>query len=1056
MVKQKFDSFTILTKINPMKRNYLLFVLLVFSTLGYAQGIDIQGTVKEKNTGLAIPGVNIQIKNGNIGTSTDLDGKFKLQNIPRGSVVVVSYIGFETYELVVSKSETDLSIYLKEDSNTLEEVVVIGYGTQKKSVVTGAISSVKAADIEKVPNGRIEQTLQGRVSGVTIAAQSGQPGAASTVRVRGLTTFDTYGGNNPLWVVDGIIVDSGGIGFVNQSDIESIEVLKDAASLAIYGARAASGVILVTTKKGKAGKISVNYTGFMGVSSPEKTLKLLNATQYAALMNEKSVAAGGAVLFQNLSGLGRGTDWQKEIFSNNAMRSSHEVSFSGGNEVSKFFASFGVQDQEGIVSKPISNFNKKSIRLNSTHNLSDKIQIGQTLGYTHQKGVGLGNTNSEYGGPLSSALNLDPITPVIVLDPIVSSSSLYTSNPVFRDTNDNPYGISSLVGQEMSNPVAYVNTRLGNYNWSDDFIGNAFAEIKPLENLKIKTSMGGKIAYWGEETFTPKYFLSPTVLASQNSLSRATNQTFAWNIENTASFSKNVGSHDFTILAGQGVYIDGNVKGSYVAHTNLPVNDFREASFNFPLPNAQRIGVGYNTQEHRVTSLFSRLNYSYDEKYLFTGIIRRDGSTNFGPNNKFGVFPSFSAGWVVSKEGFWKENQLINSLKIRGGYGVTGNDAIAPNGFLALIDGGRNYTFGSSGSTILSGNSPSAPSNPDLKWEETSQLNIGFDAKLFNNLNLVVEYFNKKTTGILQYVDLPGYVGATGSPLGNVADMDNKGLEFELGYRKSFGELNFSANGNVSYLKNEVTYLGQGKEFITSGAAGFQSMGEITRTKVGQPYNSFYGFKTAGIFQTQDEIDSYKNTSGNLIQPYAVPGDFRWTDTNGDGSITNEDKQFLGSPLPKFTFGMTLNFDYKGFDLMAFAQGASGNKIFQGIRRLDIQNSNYQTVAMSRWTGPGTSNNYPRLTNNDTNGNFGNASDFYLENGDYVRLKVVQLGYSFAPNLVNSLGAQKVRFYLTGENLLTLTKYTGYDPEIGGNILGIDRGYYPQARTFMFGAQVQF
>ena len=1029
------------------------FLSLFFSIYGQAQELVVKGKVYDEN-GLSIPGATILIKGTTKATTSDFDGLFEIK-APKNGVLLISFIGYTTVQESIN-GRTNLSVKLKSQSQDLNEVVVVGYGTQKKSVVTGAISSVKAKDLEKVPNGRIEQTLQGRVSGVTIAAQSGQPGAASTVRVRGLTTFDTYGGNNPLWVVDGVIVDSGGIGYVNQSDIESIEVLKDAASLAIYGARAASGVILVTTKKGKSGKISVNYTGFTGVSSPEKTLKLLNASQYGALMNEKSVAAGGSVLFPNLSALGTGTDWQKQIFNNHAMRTSHEVSFSGGNEVSTFFASFGIQDQEGIVSRDISHFGKKSIRLNSTHNLSKKIQIGQTLGYTHQKGVGLGNTNSEFGGPLSSALNLDPITPVVITDPIVANSSIYTSNPVFRDANGNPYGISSLVGQEMSNPVAYINTRLGNYNWSDDFIGNVFAEIKPIENLKIKSSMGGKLAYWGDEAFTPKYYLSPTVLASQNSLTRATNQTFAWNIENTASYTKTLGSHDFTLLLGQGVYIDNNTRGSYVAHTNLPVNDYTQASFNFPLPTAQRVGASYTAQEHRVTSLFSRLNYSYNEKYLFTGIIRRDGSSNFGPNNKFGIFPSFSAGWVVSKEGFWKENKIVNSLKFRGGYGVTGNDAIAPNGYLALIDGGRNYTFGSSGSTISSGNSPSAPSNPDLKWEQTSQVNIGFDAKLFTDLNLTVEYYNKKTTGILQYVDLPGYVGATGSPLGNVADMQNKGVEVELGYRKKIGEFNISANGNVSYLKNEVTYLGQGKEFITSGVAGFQSMGEITRTQVGQAYNSFYGFKTAGIFQTQDEVNAYKNASGGLIQPNARPGDFRWTDTNGDGVITNDDKQFLGSPLPKFTFGFTLNLEYKGFDLTAFAQGATGNKIFQGIRRLDILNANYQTEALSRWTGPGTSNSYPRLTNNDTNGNFGNSSDFYLENGDYLRLKLVQLGYTLPTSLVNKVGAQKVRFYVTGENLLTLTKYTGFDPEIGGNILGIDRGYYPQARTFMFGANVQF
>jgi len=1029
------------------------FLSFVFSSTLQAQDLAVKGKVVDES-GVSVPGATILIKGTTKATTTDFDGVFEIK-APKNGILMISFIGYSTVQESIN-GRNSITVKIKSQSQDLNEVVVVGYGTQKKSVVTGAISSVKAKDLENVPNGRIEQTLQGRVSGVTIAAQSGQPGAPSTVRVRGITTFDTYGGNNPLWVVDGVIVDSGGIGFVNQSDIESIEVLKDAASLAIYGARAASGVILVTTKKGKAGKISVNYTGFVGLAAPEKTLKLLNATQYGALMNEKSVAAGGPVVFSNLNSLGKGTDWQKEIFSNDAMRTNHEVSFSGGNDVSTFFASFSAQDQQGIVSKPISNFNKKSIRLNSTHNLSKKIQIGQTLGYTHQKGVGLGNTNSEFGGPLSSALNLDPITPVVITDPIVANTSLYTSNPVFRDALGNPYGISSIVGQEMSNPVAYVNTRLGNYNWSDDFIGNVFAEIKPIENLKIRSSMGGKIAFWGDEAFTPRFFLSPTVLSSQNSLNRSTNQTFAWNIENTASYTKIIGANDFTVLLGQGVYVDNNTRGTFVAHTNLPVNDYRDASFNFPLPNSQRIGAAYTALEHRVTSLFSRVNYSYNEKYLFTGIVRRDGSSNFGPNNKFGFFPSFSTGWVLSKEGFWKENNIINTLKLRGGYGIVGNDAIAPNGFLALIDGGRNYTFGTAGSTISPGNSPSAPANPDLKWEETSQFNVGFDAKLFNDLNLTVEYYNKKTIGILQPVDLPGYVGATGSPLGNVADMENKGFDVELGYRKKVGDFNFSANGNVSYLHNEVTSVGQGKEFITSGVAGFQSMGEITRTQVGQAYNSFYGFKTAGIFQTQDEINAYTNAAGGLIQPNALPGDFRWTDTNGDGTITNDDKQFLGSSIPKFTFGLTLNLEYKGFDFMAFAQGAAGNKIFQGIRRLDILNANYQTEALSRWTGPGTSSTYPRLTNNDTNGNFGNASDFYLENGDYLRLKIVQLGYTLPAQIVNKVGAQRVRFYVTGENLLTLTKYTGFDPEIGGNVMGVDRGFYPQARTFMLGANIQF
>jgi TonB-linked SusC/RagA family outer membrane protein len=1034
-----------------------LFVFCVFSVLfsicGQAQEASVKGKVTDEN-GLPIPGATILVKGSTKATSTDIDGNYQLKATSNGTLVF-SFLGYGKSEQPI-KGRTSINVKLSPESQSLQEVVVVGYGTQKKSVNTGAISSVKAKDLEKIPNGRVEQALQGRVSGVMVSAQSGQPGAASTVRVRGLTTFDTYGGNNPLWVVDGVIVDSGGIGFVNQSDIESMEVLKDAASLAIYGARAASGVIMITTKKGKAGKFSVSYTGFTGISAPEKTLKLLNATQYGALMNEKAGAAGTAIPYPNLGALGLGTDWQKEIFSNDAMRTNHEFSLSGGNEVSTFFASFGISDQEGIVSKEISKFGKKNIRLNSTHKLSKLFTIGQTFGYTHQKGVGLGNTNSEFGGPLSSAINLDPTTPVVVTDPIVANGSLYTNNPVFRDANGNPYGISSVVGQEMSNPVAYVNTRLGNYNWSDDFIGNAFLEFAPIKDLKFRSTVGLKRAFWGAESFTPQFSLSPTVFASQNSLNRNTNETFAWNLENTVSYTKTIGDHNFTVLLGQGYYVDNHTSGTYVSYQNLPVNNYQDASFNFNIPESKKKGGAYTSQEHKVNSLFSRLNYDYQEKYLFTGIVRRDGSSRFGSNNQYGVFPSFSTGWVVSKEGFWKDNSVVNTLKIRGGYGVTGNDAIQDNGFMALIGGGRNYTFGSAGSVVSSGNSPNAPANPDLKWEETSQLNIGFDAKLFNDFNLTVEYYDKKTTGILQNVDLPGYVGAAGRPLGNVANMGNKGVEVELGYRRKFGEFNFSANGNVSYLKNEVTYLGLDKIFITDGTAGFQSMGDVTRTAIGQSYNSFYGFKTAGIFQTIEEINANTNAAGDLIQPKARPGDFRWTDTNGDGAITNDDKQYLGSPLPKFTFGLTINMEYKGFDFMAFAQGAAGNKIFQGLRRLDILNANYQTDALGRWTAPGTSNDYPRLTNNDTNGNFGNMSNFYLENGDYLRLKVVSLGYSLPNSLVAKIKASKVRFYVTGENLLTLTKYTGYDPEIGGNVFGIDKGYYPQAKTYMFGANVQF
>lgn len=1036
----------------------LIFFLLAFfisMVTGHAQRI-VSGTVT--GDGEPLIGANVMLKGTSDGTSTDIDGQFSL-TVPAGiDMLVVSYLGYETQEVRITSNT--LAIRLEIQKTALDEVVVVGYGTQKKSVVTGAISSVKAQDIENLPNiGRVEHVLQGRTSGVYIAANAGQPGSSSTIRVRGITSFNGYGGNNPLWVVDGVVINDD-IGFLNQSDIESIEVLKDAASLAIYGARSASGVILVTTKKGKAGRFDVGYNGTFGWAGPAKTLKLLNATQYAALMNEKSINAGGDALYNNLSVMGLGTDWQKAIFAENAPKSTHEVNISGGNDVSNFYLSFGTQDIEGIVMPEISNYSKRNFRLNSTHKLSKIFTVGQSLGYSHQRSVGIGNTNSEYGGPLSSAINLDPITPLVETDPVRANNTSYYPASAIRDENGNPYGISvgipTTVGQEMSNPLAYAKTRLGNYSWGDDFVGNAFLEANILKNLKVKSSVGGKLAFWGWEGFNPVYYLNASTANLKNNLTRSRNMLFAWNVENTINYSNNFNGHDVNILLGQGAYEDDNPTGLTVVHAGLPTNDYEKASFNYDIPAADKTGYSYTAEPHRVSSLFSRINYNFNEKYLFTGIIRRDGSTNFGANNKYGIFPSFSLGWVVSQENFWIDNPVISFLKVRGGYGETGNDRFRKFAYLSTIGGGRNYTFGTDGLFIFPGSSPDAPSNPDLKWEETQQTNVGFETRLFEDMRLTFDWYRKKTVGILQEVVLPGYVGSSGNPFANVADMVNSGIELELSYRKRFNELNFNASGNFSTLSNEVTYLGNGIDFITTQAAGFQSMGPVTRTQIGEAYNSFYGYQTDGIFQNLDEISAYKTADGALIQPNAKPGDFRWVDSNGDGTITDEDKVFLGNPLPKYTFGLTLNADYKGFDVLIFGQGMAGNMIFQGLRRLDILNGNYQTVALSRWHGEGTSDDYPRLTNLDENGNFGKMSDFYLQKGDFLRLKLIQLGYTLPMNMTRRLSIDKVRIFVSGENLFTWTEYTGYDPEIGGDVSGIDRGYYPQARSFNLGINVQF
>ncbi|HEV7332281.1 MAG TPA: TonB-dependent receptor [Flavisolibacter sp.] len=1020
----------------------------------FAQGLSVTGKVTTRTSGEPLEGATVMIKGTNNITQTDANGNFRI-TVPRaGSVLLVTYAGMTEQEITVTADGSPLAIQLEARANSLNEVVVVGYGTQRRATLTGSISSVKAKDLENIPNGRVEQALQGRVSGVTILQNSGQPGSPSTIRVRGITTFNN---NNPLWVVDGVVVDAGGIGYLNQSDIESIEVLKDAASSAIYGTRAATGVILVTTKKGRSGKPVISYNGFYGVAAPARMLELTNATQYATLRNESSVASGGNVVFNNVSALGTGTDWQKAIFNNSARRYLHEISLSGGNERSTYYLSAGIQDQDGIVATEISKYRKVNFRLNSTHKISSVFTFGQTLGYTYQKASGLGNTNSEFGGPLSSAINLDPITPLVVTDLASQpNASIYNNPGIIRDANGNPYGISNYVGQEMTNPLAYIQTRLGQYGWSDDLVGNAFLEATPIRGLRFRSSVGMKKAYWGNIGFTPLFYLSSTVSSNKNSYNKGENRVFDWNIENTVNYNRKFRDHDFNLLLGQGAYVDNNGGNVGMTFYNLPVDNYKDASFGFDVGLANRDGYAGEFVPHKITSLFTRLNYNYLDKYFFTGIVRRDGSTRFGANKKYGVFPSFSAGWNISRENFWPSSRAVNSLKLRGGYGVVGNDASGNFQYVSRVVGGYNYALGNSG-IVTTGYAPQTLDNPDLRWEETASADVGMDAQLFNSVTLTVNWFNKKTTGILRPVLIPGYVGVSNLPTGNVADMKNTGFELELGYRKRFGDLNFSINANGSYLKNMVTYVARDTNFI-EGGAGFQSMGTVTRTQVGQPFNSFFGYKRLGIFQNEQEIQNYKNKNGALIQPNARPGDFIWADIDGDGTITDGDldKTFLGTNIPKYTFGFTINLDYKGFDFMAFAQGVAGNKIFQGLRRLDILTANYQAKAMGRWHGEGTSTDYPRLTNSDPNRNFSRMSDFYLENGDYLRLKVLQIGYTIPGNVIGRIGASRLRLYVTAENLLTLTNYTGYDPEVGGGIFGIDRGQYPQARSFMGGVQLSF
>lgn len=1029
------------------KSTFILLLFSMFFSLSvWAQEIDVTGKVIAKD-GVPIPGVSVLIQGTTTGVATDQNGAFRIRVPKAGTVLVFTQIGMAPQNFTVQNGQA-ITITLLESQNELDQIVVVGYGTQKKSVVTGAISQVKASDLENMPVMRIEQSLQGRTSGLTITTSSGQPGDGATLRIRGTTSINN---SEALYIVDGVQI-GGGIDFLNQADIESIEVLKDAASAAIYGARAANGVVLVTTKRGKSGKMSVNYNTYLGTQAPARKLDLLNATQYATLYNEAEFAANptvGTPRFPNPSQYGVGTDWQAAIFNNSAKIQNHELSLAGGSEKSTYYSSFGYFDQDGIVATSNSQYKRFTARFNSEHQITKAIKFGQTIGYTRVNSVGV-STNSEYGSPLNRAINIDPLTPIVETDPAKYNQAIYVNNPVVRNAAGFPYGISPYAQSEILNPVAALAVAQGK-GWSDKVVGNAFVEVEIIKGLRARSQAGVDLAFWGSESFSPIYYLNSINQTTITSYNRNSNRGLFWSLENTLSYNKAIDKHNFTILLGYSAQKNkGETNGG--SKDGIPVNNIKDASLQFPVSRLNDVFYG-GEYLNTLNSSFARLTYNYNEKYLFTGIVRRDGSSRFGPNNKYGYFPSASVGWIASNENFFPKNNVVSFLKFRGSYGVTGNDNIEDFRYLSTVSGGRNYTLGTAAG-LNNGVSPDALSNPDLRWEETSSTDIGLDATLFGNFTVTADWYHKKTKGMLLQIAVPGYVGNSG-PIGNIADLSNKGFELELGYNKKIGEFSFRVAANGSLLKNNIDYLGDDKEFLGGQTVTPQGL-EVTRTKVGSAIGSFYGYRSDGLFQNQTQINNYKNSAGGLIQPNAKPGDIKFLDLNGDGLISDNDREIIGDPTPDFTYGLTFSANYKGFDFMVLGQGVAGNQIFNALRRFDLPTANYTTAILNRWTGEGTSNVTPRLTLQDDNKNYSRVSSLFIEDGSYFRIKTLQIGYSLPNKLISKAGLNKLRFYVMANNLLTLTKYTGYDPEIGGGSFGVDRGFYPQARTFFAGINVGF
>lgn len=1038
-------------KHSSIVRNFIVTIcfMTLFSITMHAQNMTVAGVIVDGNTGEELIGVSVVENGATNGVLSDLDGRFSI-SVKEGAILTFSYIGYVALELPAT---ANMEVRLQENTTMLDEVVVVGYGIQKKSVVTAAISSVKAEDLGKVAPTRVDNVLRGQVSGVSITQTSGQPGDGSKVRIRGIGTINN---SDPLYVIDGMPVEAG-IDYLNPADIESVEVLKDAASAAIYGTRGANGVILVTTKTGRSGKASINYNVSYGWQRPWSHRDVLNGEQYMELVREM----GGSF---DTNTTNANTDWQKAVFNNDAPIVNHQLSVSGGSDKGNYFLSFGYFSQDGIVGGNYgrSNYDRYSVRLNNNYTIFDEqknrkfinlLTVGTNLSYSRMKSVGL-NTNSEYSGILGNALMAPPIYPVIASDAdqllYASDTNLGKVNGV-KDANGKYYHIFGDATNEIVNPLATLNTP-GTHRNEDKFVTNFWAELTLFKGLKFKSSYGADFNFWGNDYSSGKYYISRTDKLDEERVSSEMNRSFRWQIENTLTYNLSLNKfHNFTVLLGQSAMADryrdlrGEARGlADPSLTNIDASTSSETA---------RRATGQLHPKHSLASYFGRLSYNFDERYMAEVTVRRDGSSNFGPKNKWATFPSVSAGWNITNEKFMEgKAPWLSSLKLRASWGLNGNESIDPFQYTYLIKPGANYPIGTE-EFWESGFTPKGYANPSVKWEKSEQLDFGFDSRFLNGaLGFSFDWFKKKTNDMLMKMTIPKYLGAA-APYANVGDMQNTGVEMDLSYQFAVADVNFRIGTNVSYIKNKLIQLGN-----TEGWENYDAReGEtISRAQNGLPFPYFYGKKTDGIFQNQAEIDAYVDKNGNKIQPKAVPGDVRFVDYNGDGKIDDLDRTQIGKGMPDWTYGFNLYVEYKGIDLSANLQGTIGNDIYDATRRLQVTYVNLPSYMLDRWHGEGTSNKYPRMQN----GEYKNwsSSDLYVHDGSFLRLRNLQLGYTLPKNIVNKAFIQNLRLHVSAENLFTITSYEGSDPEISasGTSIGIDRGIYPQARTFSVGASVTF
>jgi TonB-dependent starch-binding outer membrane protein SusC len=1046
---------------------------IVITPKSLYQQREIKGTVTDEN-GDPLPGVNILIEGTQQGVISDVSGHYSIEVPQPNSVLVFSYIGFNS-ERIETEGKSVIDVSLIPDIKNLDEVVVIGYGVLKKKLVTGATIEVKGDELTKRNTVSPLTALQSLTPGINIAKVSGEPGAGFKVTIRGIGTI---GDARPLYIVDGVPRDD--INYLTPSDIESIDVLKDAASAAIYGSRAANGVVMVTTRKGKAGKLEVTYDGSYGVQNLYKILPLLNAKEYLMIQQEARVNSNlppytdaqlesmiDPVYYQKLKdGTWNGTNWLKEMQNKNAPIQSHALNLTGGNETSVFSIGAAYTSQEGIFGYPVqSKYERYSFRLNSDHVLLKKnydiIKVGENISFTYVKNHGIGTGNMWWNDILNCSATL-PILPMYASD---------------RDDPAYPYHSAIPYSTLSGNPhAAMIYNRGFNENENFGLTANAFMEIQPVKGLKYRMAYSVNPSAYSSRSWRPTYYLSDVDKSLENSSTQSKGSGLgSWMFENTLNYQFAMNdAHHFNIMVGTSAEKYGIGNDLSTTNLNSVFNDYKHAYItNAHLQETATIS-GAPYLPGSIASYFGRILYDYKETYMLSAVLRVDGSSRFARGHRWSKFPSVAAGWVITNESFMENTKsFLDFLKLRASWGQNGNERITPFQYLSQIgytstatndERYADYYFDADKTKISVGAYPINIPTPNLMWETSEQLDLGLDARLLKSrLSLAFDYYIKTTKDWLVQAPVLASLGLDKTPYINGGEIKNKGVEIALGWSDRISDFNYGISGNLSYNDNEVTVIKNDQGIINAENVKLWGNGPyISRAQVGYPIGYFWGYKTAGIFQNMDEVNNYKNSHGVVIMPNALPGDVKFVDQNDDGVISDDDKVNIGDPNPDFVFALNLRADYKGFDFLITANGVAGNQIARMWRDAGQSELNYTTEILNRWHGEGTSNRIPRVTSGASI-NQQYTSDLQIENGDFLRISNVTLGYDIK-KLMKIVPVKQLRLFLTVQNLHTFTKYSGMDPEIGtstddaayGWARGVDLGFYPAPRTVLVGASVKF